>query len=89
MKALRIKKSDPDLTFTRFEIVLLKDIKAFNVAFFSQQNEAKIELKFHSDVQLVLYLTCDEAHFEKFKLKWMKFQMNEDYYFDLSEWRYE
>jgi hypothetical protein len=36
--------------------------------------------------ELLLGLPCDEFQFEKFKWKWERFQVNEDYYFDLSDW---
>jgi hypothetical protein len=50
------------------------------------KNEAVIQLKFQKGGQMTLCLRCDESQFEKFKLRWERFQANEDYYFDLSDW---
>jgi hypothetical protein len=86
MKALRIKTYDDVLNLSRFEIVLLKDIFEFSLAFSALKNEAVIQLKFQKGGQLSLNLCCDELQFEKFKLRWERFQANEDYYFDLSDW---
>jgi hypothetical protein len=86
MKALRIKTCDDVLNLSRFEIVLLKDIFDFSLAFSPLKNEAAIQLKFQKGEQMTLCLRCDESQFEKFKLRWERFQANEDYYFDLSDW---
>ncbi len=86
MKALRIKKCDDVLNLSRFDIVLLKDIFDFSLSFSPLKNEAVIQLKFQKGGQLAFCLRCDESHFEKFKLRWERFQANEDYYFDLSDW---
>jgi hypothetical protein len=86
MKALRIKKCDDVLNLSRFDIVLLKDIFDFSLSFSPLKKEAVIQLKFQKGGQLALCLRCDESHFEKFKLRRERFQANEDYYFDLSDW---
>ncbi len=86
MKAIRIKTSDEDLNLSRFEIVLLKDIANHNLYYQLDTNEAFIQLELHQRGALLLSLTCDKFQYEKFKLKWERFQENEDYYFDLSAW---
>jgi hypothetical protein len=86
MKALRIKTSDQALNLSRFEIVLLKDIANHHLDYQLAINEAFIQLELHQGEQFLLSLGCDEPQFEKFKLRWERFQENEDYYFDLSEW---
>ena len=86
MKALRIKTSDQALNLSRFEIVLLKDIANHHLDYQLANNEAFIQLELHQGEQFLLSLVCDEPQFEKFKLRWERFQENEDYYFDLSEW---
>lgn len=87
MKAVRIKTCTDVLTLSRFEIVLLKDSIDFKLAFLPLKNEAVLHLKLLKGGLLELSLTCDELQFEKFKLRWERFQLNEEYYFDLSEWR--
>ena len=86
MKALRIKTSDQALNLSRFEIVLLKDIANHHLDYRLANNEAFIQLELHQGEQFLLSLGCDEPQYEKFKLRWERFQENEDYYFDLSEW---
>lgn len=86
MKALRIKTSDQALNLSRFEIVLLKDIANHHLDYQLAINEAFIQLELHQGEQFLLSLGCDEPQYEKFKLRWERFQENEDYYFDLSEW---
>lgn len=86
MKAVRIKTSDQALNLSRFEIVLLKDIANHHLDYQLANNEAFIQLELHQGEQFLLSLGCDEPQFEKFKLRWERFQENEDYYFDLSEW---
>ena len=86
MKALRIKTSDQALNLNRFEIVLLKDIANHNLDYQLDTNEAVIQLELHQGEQILLSLPCDESQYVKFKLRWERFQENEDYYFDLSEW---
>lgn len=86
MKALRIKTSDQALNLSRFEIVLLKDIANHTLDYQLDANEALIQLGLHQGEQILLSLPCDELQYEKFKLRWERFQENEDYYFDLSEW---
>lgn len=86
MKALRIKTSDQALNLSRFEIVLLKDIANHNLDYQLDTNEAVIQLELHQGEQILLSLPCDKSQYVKFKLRWERFQENEDYYFDLSEW---
>lgn len=86
MKALRIKTSDQALNLSRFEIVLLKDIANHHLDYQLAINEAFIQLELHQGEKFLLSLGCDEPQYEKFKLRWERFQENEDYYFDLSEW---
>ena len=86
MKAVRIKTSDQDLNLSRFEIVLLKDIANHNVEYQFAKSEAVIQLELHQGEPFLLSLSCDELEYDKFKLRWERFQENEDYYFDLSEW---
>lgn len=86
MKALRIKTSDQALNLSRFEIVLLKDIANHNLDYQLDTNEAVIQLELHQGEQILLSLPCDESQYVKFKFRWERFQENEDYYFDLSEW---
>lgn len=88
MKALRIKTFNDDLTISRFEIVLMKDIIDVNVSFLPSKNVANIQLKLLQDRQLLLSLSCDDLQFEHFKFRWNKFLMNEDFYFDLSDWEH-
>ena len=86
MKAVRIKTSDQDLNLSRFEIVLLKDIANHNLEYQFAKSEAVIQLELHQGEPFLLSLSCDELEYDKFKLRWERFQENEDYYFDLSEW---
>ena len=86
MKALRIKTFDHDLNLSRFEIVLLKDIAFHNLDYQLAKSEAVIQLELHQGEPFLLSLPCDEMEYDKFKLRWERFQENEDYYFDLSEW---
>jgi hypothetical protein len=86
MKALRIKTSDQALNLSRFEIVLLKDIANHNLDYQLDTNEAVIQFELHQGEQILLSLPCDKSQYVKFKLRWERFQENEDYYFDLSEW---
>jgi hypothetical protein len=86
MKAVRIKTSDQDLNLSRFKIVLLKDIANHNLEYQFAKSEAVIQLELHQGEPFLLSLSCDELEYDKFKLRWERFQENEDYYFDLSEW---
>lgn len=86
MKALRIKTSDQALNLSRFEIVLLKDIANHNLYYQPAKSEAVIQLELHQGEPFLLSLSCDEMEYDKFKLRWERFQENEDYYFDLSAW---
>ena len=86
MKALRIKTFDQVLKLNRFEIVLIRDIAFQNLTFFSIRNEANFDLKLYNGEEFLLKLTCDEVQFELFKRRWERFNENDDYYFDLSEW---
>ena len=86
MKAVRIKTSDQDLNLSRFEIVLLKDIANHNLEYQFAKSEGVIQLELHQGEPFLLSLSCDELEYDKFKLRWERFQENEDYYFDLSEW---
>jgi hypothetical protein len=86
MKAIRIKISDEDLNLSRFEIVLLKDIADHHLDYQLAKSEAVIQLELHQGEPFLLSLSCDEMEYDKFKLRWERFQENEDYYFDLSEW---
>ena len=86
MKAVRIKIVDHDLNLSRFEIVLLKDIASHNLDYQLANSEAVIQLEHHQGEPFLLSLSCDEMEYDKFKLRWERFQENEDYYFDLSEW---
>jgi len=86
MKAIRIKISDEDLNLSRFEIVLLKDIADHHLDYQLAKSEAVIQLELHQGEPFLLSLSCDEMEYNKFKLRWERFQENEDYYFDLSEW---
>jgi hypothetical protein len=86
MKAIRIKISDEDLNLSRFEIVLLKDIADHHLDYQLAKSEAVIQLELHQGEPFLLSLSCDEIEYNKFKLRWERFQENEDYYFDLSEW---
>jgi hypothetical protein len=86
MKAIRIKISDEDLNLSRFEIVLLKDIADHHLDYQLAKSEAVIHLELHQGEPFLLSLSCDEMEYDKFKLRWERFQENEDYYFDLSEW---
>ena len=49
--------------------------------------EAFIKLELRQGEPFLLSLPCDEIDFNIFKLRWEIFQENENYYFDLSEWR--
>ena len=86
MKAVRIKIVDHDLKLSRFEIVLKKDIANHNLDYQLAKSEAVIQLELHQGEPFLLSLSCDEIEYDKFKLRWERFQENEDYYFDLSEW---
>lgn len=86
MKAIRIKIVGHNLNLSRFEIVLFKDIANHNLEYQLANNEAVIQLELHQGEPFLLSLSCDEIEFDKFKLRWERFQENEDYYFDLSEW---
>ncbi len=86
MKALRIKTSDQASNLSRFEIVLLKDIANHHLDYQLANNEAFIQLELHQGDQFLLSLGCDEPQYEKFKLRWERFQENDDHFFDLSEW---
>lgn len=86
MKAIRIKIVDHNLNLSRFEIVLFKDIANHNLEYQLANNEAVIQLELHQGEPFLLSLSCDELEYDKFKLRWERFQENEDYYFDLSEW---
>jgi hypothetical protein len=86
MKAVRIKTSDQALNSSRFEIVLLKDIVIHSLDYQLAQNLAVIQFELHHGEPFLLSLSCDEMEYDKFKLRWERFQENEDYYFDLSEW---
>ena len=86
MKAIRIKIVDHDLNLSRFEIVLLKDIVSHSLDYQLAQNLAVIQFELHHGEPFLLSLSCDEMEYDKFKLRWERFQENEDYYFDLSEW---
>ena len=54
--------------------------------FLLSNNEACLDFELHNGKLFLLKLACDESQFEKFKWKWERFQVNEDYYFDLSDW---
>ena len=86
MKALRIKRVDHILNLTRFEIVLVKDIVFQDLVYVAVNSKAVFRFLMYKGDELLLSLPCDEFQFEKFKLKWERFQVNEDYYFDLSDW---
>jgi hypothetical protein len=86
MKAIRIKIVDHDLNLSRFEIVLKKDIANHSLDYQLAKSEAVIQLELHQGEPFLLSLSCDEIEYDKFKLRWERFQENEDYYFDLSEW---
>jgi hypothetical protein len=86
LKAIRIKLVDHNLNSSRFEIVLLKDIVIHSLDYQLAQNLAVIQLELHHGEPFLLSLSCDEIEYDKFKLRWERFQENEDYYFDLSEW---
>ena len=86
MKAVRIKTSEQALNLSRFEIGLLKDIANHHLDYSLANNEAFIQLELHQGEPFLLSLPCDEMEYDKFKLRWERFQENEDYYFDLSEW---
>jgi hypothetical protein len=86
LKAIRIKIVDHDLNLSRFEIVLLKDIADHHLDYQLAKSEAVIQLELHQGEPFLLSLSCDEMEYDKFKLRWERFQENEDYYFDLSEW---
>jgi len=86
MKAIRIKISDEALNLSRFEIVLFKDIADHHLDYQLAKREAVIQLELHHGEPFLLSLSCDEMEYDKFKLRWERFQENEDYYFDLSEW---
>lgn len=86
VKAVRIKTSDQALNLSRFEIVLFKDIANHHLDYQLANSEAVIQLELHQKEPFLLSLSCDEMEYDKFKLRWERFQENEDYYFDLSEW---
>lgn len=87
MKAFRIKTSDQALNLSRFEIVLLKDIANHHLDYQLANNEAFIHLELHQGEPFLLSLACEEVRYQKFKLSWDMFLENEEYYFNLSEWR--
>ncbi len=86
MKALRIKRVDHIFNSTRFEIVLVKNIAVQNLTYVAANRKAVFRFLLYNGDELLLGLPCDGFQFEKFKLKWERFQVNEDYYFDLSDW---
>jgi hypothetical protein len=87
MKAVRIKTSDQHVDLIRFEMVLLKNIVSHNLYYQMTNKEGFIKLELRQGEPFLLSLPCDEKDFNIFKLRWEIFQENENYYFDLSEWR--
>jgi hypothetical protein len=86
MKAIRIKIDDPVSRIRRFEIVLLKDMLVHTLTYHGGDTKVAI---FHVDCasrSFSLGLVCEELQYERFELAWEKFQKNEEYYFDLSDW---
>lgn len=86
MKALRIKTLDYVLNLSRFQIILLKDVVFSKIKYVDSKGEAIIQLELNNEEKFSLRLPCDETEFERFKLRWNRFQDNEDNYFDLSAW---
>jgi len=86
MKAVRIKIVNRALDLVRFELILLKYIVEYKLAYQEVKNESTLQLKLRHGELLLLNLTCEEAEFERFKLNWREYLENEEWYFNMSEW---
>jgi len=86
MKAVRIKIVNRALDLVRFELILLKYIVKYKLAYQEVKNESTLQLKLRHGELLLLNLACEEAEFERFKLNWREYLENEEWYFNMSEW---
>jgi hypothetical protein len=86
MKAFRVKMYNHILHGHRFEIVLCKNLIDQKLVFLLPENKARIKLELKNGVKLLVSLPCNKSQFEQFKIRWEAFKVNEDYYFDLSDW---
>jgi hypothetical protein len=87
MKALRIKSVDLTSNSNRFTIVLLTNIAKLDLLFLTESNIGQIYISLKDKDFFLLQKDCNVKDFENFEMSWKKFNVNEDYFFDLSGWR--
>jgi hypothetical protein len=87
MKAIRIKRINHALNSNRFIIVLLTNIAKLDLLFLTESNIGQIHIQLKNKEFFFLQQDCNFKEFENFEMSWKKFNVNDDYFFDLSGWR--